>query len=188
VTRIVGMRRNALHYWQGGHPHYRIPGYDLLYWRTISHPLQILCHHDKIAFLLCIRRKIMPFVYTDVDNLNNKPKVGSKQCVALLQHYVRGMTTTHFWQQGDDVIDNTQIAKGTAIATFVNGRYQSLSHGNHAALFISQDAGGIWVMDQWSDDRAKPRISRHYIPKRGKNADGKFIDPSNNADAYSIIK
>ncbi|WP_226935407.1 BPSL0067 family protein [Janthinobacterium sp. GW458P] len=35
------------------------------------------------------------------------------------------------------------ITKGTVIATFVNGRYQNLRQGNHAALFIRLVPGGI---------------------------------------------
>jgi hypothetical protein len=130
----------------------------------------------------------MPYVYSDVDNLNNKPKVGTKQCVALLQHYVRGMPVTATWQQGDDVIQNLQVAKGTAIATFVNGRYPNHPHGNHAAFFLRQDAGGIWIMDQWSDNAKKPLISSRYLRRKGKDRNGNFVDPGNNADAYSIIK
>ena len=44
---------------------------------------------------------------------------------------------------------NMSLAKGTAIATFVGGSYLSHKHGNHAALYIGQDAEGITVMDQW---------------------------------------
>lgn len=42
--------------------------------------------------------------------------------------------------------DNT-ILKGTAIATFVDGKYGNLPTGNHAALYISQDASGygLWI-------------------------------------------
>jgi hypothetical protein len=56
------------------------------------------------------------------------------------------------------------IQKGTAIATFVNGKYPNNSHDNHAAFYISQDAGGIWVVDQWkSQKRQRPQgdISDH---------------------------
>ena len=79
------------------------------------------------------------------------------------------------------------ISKGTAIATFVKGRYESKSHGNHAALFLSADATGIWVMDQWKGDK-KPKVSKRHIPKRGTAEDGSFINPSNNADAFSVIE
>ena len=31
----------------------------------------------------------MPYIYSKVDDLENTPKVGSKQCVALVQTYAR---------------------------------------------------------------------------------------------------
>ena len=70
----------------------------------------------------------------------------------------------------------------------MNGKYADHSTGNHAAFYLSQDAGGIWVMDQWRDDATKPKVSKRHIRKRGKLPKGGYIDPSNNAEAYSIIE
>jgi hypothetical protein len=43
---------------------------------------------------------------------------------------------------------NADIRTGTAIATFDGmGRYPNHAHGNHAAIYISQDSVGIWVWD-----------------------------------------
>ena len=128
----------------------------------------------------------MAYVYAQVDDLQNSNKVGNKQCVALVRHYAN-LPATSQWQEGASVWGNSTIAKGTAIATFVNGRYQSLPNGNHAAFFISQDGGGIWVMDQWASDASKPKVSKRYIRRKGKLPSGAFIDPSNNADDYAII-
>ena len=127
-------------------------------------------------------------VYSDVDKLEGTEKVGSKpnQCVFLIQRYLRAPSAT-LWVGGDLVFGNSSIAKGTAIATFVHGKYESKSSGNHAALYIIQDDGGITVMDQWADDVKKPMVSSRYIRKKGKDSDGGFVTPSNNADAYSII-
>jgi hypothetical protein len=86
------------------------------------------------------------------------------------------------------VYGDMTLAKGTAIATFVNGIYQNYGTGNHAAYYISQDATGIWIMDQWSDDVKKPKISKRHIRRKGKLSTGGFIDPSNNADAFSVIE
>ena len=129
----------------------------------------------------------MTYIYSDVDALQGTNKVGSKHCVALLQHYAALPNTSH-WTAGAVVIGDLTIAKGTAIATFVNGHYQSLATGNHAAFFLSQDAGGMWIMDQWRDDIQKPRVSKRYISKQGKHSSGAFVNPSNNADAYSVIE
>jgi hypothetical protein len=115
----------------------------------------------------------MPYTYSDVDNLEGKPLIGSHQCVALLQHYVSARPTSA-WREGKKILANPSIAKGTAIATFVNGKYPNKISGNHAALYLSQDAGGIWIMDQWA---GKEYISKRYIRKKGANKDGTFVGP-----------
>jgi hypothetical protein len=81
-----------------------------------------------------------------------------------------------------------KVAKGTAIATFVDGKYKSLPTGNHAGFFLSQDAKGLWIMDQWNNDKTKPKVSKRYLTRKGKDAKGNFIDASNNADAYTVIE
>ncbi|TRX75143.1 BPSL0067 family protein [Pseudomonas mangiferae] len=131
----------------------------------------------------------MPYIYPEADGLENTSKVGSKQCVALLQHYTN-IPNTAFWHEGKSVFEdeNKIIHKGTAIATFSNGVYSNHSTGNHAAFFLSKDANGIWIMDQWKDDKRKPFVSKRYIRRKGKNSKGGYNDPSNNADAYSIIE
>lgn len=127
-----------------------------------------------------------PYVYAKVDDLEGKPLVSNKQCAVLIQWYTKpGLAAT--WKEGAAVKGNTTIAKGTAVATFVNGKYQNLPHDNHAAFYISQDATGVKVMDQWKDDPNKPTISSRVMQFKGKDKHGQFIDPSNNGDALSII-
>jgi hypothetical protein len=133
----------------------------------------------------------MAYVYSNARSLQDTEKVGQHhQCVELIQHYVRiGQAAT--WQQGAKVLGNTIIAVGTVIATFVNGRYPNYSHGNHAAFYLGQDAGGIWVMDQWKNDITKPRVSKRYIKKLrngGIRSDGTYIRMSDNAEAYSVVE
>jgi hypothetical protein len=84
-------------------------------------------------------------------------------------------------------VGNGLLAKGTAIATFVKGRYPNRPHGNHAAFFIRQGINGIYVVDQWRS-KDKVEIGERFIKSKGKNADGSFKDPSNNADAFSVIE
>jgi len=129
----------------------------------------------------------MPYIYTKVDDLDQTDLVGSHQCVALVQHYANAPNTSN-WKEGEPVKGKLGIEKGTAIATFVNGKYPNARHGNHAALYISQDAGGIWVMDQWKGDPKKPKVSKRYLLSKGKRRNGSYIDPSNNADAFSVIE
>jgi hypothetical protein len=129
----------------------------------------------------------MLYIYPKVDDLEGTEKVGSKQCVALLQHYAK-LSRTALWKEGKAVFENMVVAKGTAIATFVDGKYGSLPTGNHAAFYIAQDHGGIWIMDQWLSDEKKPLVSKRYLRKQGKWKNGQYIDPSNNANAYSVIE
>ena len=128
----------------------------------------------------------MSYIYSNVEDLEGTDKVGSKQCVALLEHYAK-LPHHSVWKGGIPVLGNLSIAKGTAIATFVNGKYQSHVTGNHAAFYISQDAGGIWIMDQWANDTTKPKVSKRYVRKKGMLPKGGYVDPSNNAEAYSVI-
>jgi hypothetical protein len=128
----------------------------------------------------------MSYIYEDVDDLEGTAKVGTKQCVALLQHY-SSLPHTSLWKEGKTVLGDFTISKGTAIATFVGGKYESLSTGNHAAYFISQDANGITIMDQWSSDTTKPKVSSRYLRKKGKTDGGAYNSPSNNAEAFSVI-
>jgi hypothetical protein len=129
----------------------------------------------------------MSYIYSEVDDLDQSDLVGSHQCVALVQHYTNAHQTST-WKEGEPVKGNMRIKKGTAIATFVNKKYPQRTHGNHAALYFSQDAGGIWVIDQWKGDPNKPKVSKRYLLSKGKRKDGTYIDSSNNADAFSIIE
>jgi hypothetical protein len=128
----------------------------------------------------------MSYVYGDVDTLPGSPAVGTEQCVALVEYYAKTPAPARTqWSQGDDVKGNRNIKKGMAIATFVNGRYPSRSTGNHAALYVSQALNGIWVVDQY---KGSGGIHKRLLRFTGKKPDGRFIDPSNNGDAFSVIE
>lgn len=129
----------------------------------------------------------MPYTYAKVDDLQGNALVGSHQCVALVQ-VMAGAPVTSAWREGAAVRGNLTLAKGTAIATFVDGRYPNRAHGNHAALYVSQSAAGITVMDQWKGSKKKPKVSSHLVPFGGKDKQGRYRDPSNNADAFSVIE
>jgi hypothetical protein len=88
----------------------------------------------------------MPYKFPEVASLEGENLVGNHQCVALVQHYTRAPHTSS-WREGSRVLDAVNIPIGTAIATFVNGRYPNHAHGNHAALFISREGNCIRVMD-----------------------------------------
>lgn len=127
---------------------------------------------------------ILPPLVQNPEDLVGKPPVkeqGQKQveCVALCKIY-GNLPKTTTWRKGAGVFGNRRIRAGTLIATFDgDGLYRSKEHDNHAAIYLSQDEGGIWVIDQWQGLKA---IQKRYIAlKPGMS------DPSNNARAFSII-
>lgn len=128
----------------------------------------------------------MSYIYSKVAELAGQPVVGSRQCVALVQHYARAPVTAR-WRPGAPVFGNASIKPGTAIATFIKGRYANQNHGNHAALYVGQAAGGIYIADQWKADK-KTKISVRLIRAQGKDQSGNYIDTSNNADAFFVIE
>lgn len=128
----------------------------------------------------------MSYTYSKVSELETTDMVGSRQCVALVQHYA-GAPVTLMWRKGADVVGNKSIKKGTAIATFVNNKYPNHRSGNHAALYVSEGIDGIYIMDQWKSKKGG-KVTSRFIRSLGKDKRGKFIRPSNNADAYSIIE
>jgi hypothetical protein len=129
----------------------------------------------------------VPYVYSEVDALEGKPLVGSHQCAVLVQHYAKAPLAAQ-WSEGEVVKGNMKIAKGTAVATFVNGNYPNSAKDNHIAFYIRQDAVAIYVMDQWAGDKRKTAISSRPMYSQGKDRQGKFKDPSNNGDALSVIE
>ena len=129
----------------------------------------------------------MPYVYPEVDGLDGHELVGTHQCVALVQAYARAPRTFD-WKQGVSVRGRLMLAKGTAIATFEEGVYKSRPHGNHAALYVSQDQGGIWVIDQWNDPLKRPKVQKRYLRFQGTAKGGEWKHPSDNGDAYSVIE
>ncbi|MFU0889255.1 BPSL0067 family protein [Kluyvera sichuanensis] len=125
-----------------------------------------------------------------VDSLQGTEMVGARgkeECVDLVQVYAH-LGSTGTWKQGRKVFGDKSIPRGTAIATFVNGKYpQRREDHKHAAFYLEQDAMYIYVMDQWKDKPTKVsarRISR----KGGMRSDGSYFDASNNAEAFYIIE
>jgi hypothetical protein len=134
----------------------------------------------------------MPYIYKGVRSLQDHPLVDGGDCVALVKAYAPGLKGRHTstWKEGARVIDvASELEPGTAIATFVRGRYpQAGTTGKHAAFFIKSAGSGIWVMDQWKNDPHKPRVSMRHISRAGRREDGTYTNPSNNAEAFSVIE
>ena len=79
----------------------------------------------------------MPYIYPNARNLDGEPKVGDFECVALIRHYTNAPSAAS-WREGEKVLGNKKILPGTAIATFVNGRWPGLPKGNHSAFYLGR--------------------------------------------------
>ncbi len=106
--------------------------------------------------------------------------VGSGECVAYPQA-AAGAPNTGNWTAGIKVHDAQPgtIERGTVIATMVNGLYPNKPKGNHAAIYLSQDATGIQVIDQW---RGQP-VHNRTIRWRGGQG-----NPSDDGDAFYVVE
>lgn|SRR5437667_8280280 len=120
----------------------------------------------------------MPYISENPEGYDGK-QVGNGQCVVFVEVAAKA-PHTFCWKKGIDVKGAANIKKGTAIATFTNGKYTNYATGNHAAIYISQDKNGIWVYDQWtSQGMVKKRLIRF------RNGTG---SPSNDGSAFSVIE
>jgi hypothetical protein len=116
------------------------------------------------------------------------------QCVFLVKKY-SDCGSASAWKQGQLVSEavascsaNAQegMERGTAIATFKDGKYPNHSAGNHACFFIEaqDDGSGFVVLEQ----HVKPfpdKIQMRLIKYKGKPKDGQV--EADNGDCYSVI-
>ena len=131
----------------------------------------------------------MPYVCEDWQFLENAPVVGNGDCVTLIKMKVPGLIDrpSSEWREGRKIVGSHGIVRGTAIATFENGRYPNRPYGNHAAIFMAYAGASIWVLDQWKNEK-KFLIEKRLVRIGRLRADGSFIDPSNASDAFSVIE
>ncbi len=125
------------------------------------------------------------YVATDLAKWKKRRKlVGNGQCPVLPQA-ASGAALTRFWIKGPLVKGNTKIPEGTIIASGWDdmGRYRSKPHGNHAAIYLSQSAKGIKVLDQWhdKDDWVAKHGFERTLPFGGKH------DVSNGGDHFHVV-
>ena len=110
---------------------------------------------------------------------------GHTECVEFIKQTLSAPATA-LWREGAKIKklspgDQDPIAKGTAIATFVAGRYpQTGSTGKHAAIYLGQSVEGIQVMDQW---RSQGRVMPRTIPWKPRHP-----GLSNDANAFSAVE
>lgn len=103
--------------------------------------------------------------------------VGDGECVAYVKESA-GCPATSKWAEGIKV-RGADIAVGTAIATFQDGKYKNVSGQSHAAIYIKQDKTGLTVYDQWAGQPV------HERPISFKGGNGK---PSSDGDAFAVIE
>lgn len=108
---------------------------------------------------------------------------GRSECVELIKGLL-GAPRTALWREGRKLKGNAgEIQPGTAIATFVNGRYPNWQRrgSKHAAIFLRANEGGIYVLDQFAHQRS---VKERFIPWHHP----RDRSPSNNASAYSTVR
>jgi len=118
--------------------------------------------------------------------------VGDGECVPLVEKATGAPVPATSWREGKSLADHPDIPEGTAIATFVNGKYPNAPAGNHAAIFVryatvnGRDAiiiDAIIIYDQyWNRDHTK-----HFIGERPIYF-GNRRPRQNNAYAYSVVR
>lgn len=97
----------------------------------------------------------------------------NQECVALVRDLTAAPRSTT-WRSGAAARGNKTLQPGTAIATFdANGHY-----GGHTAIYLGQDATGIFAYDQW---RGHAPSVRHIAFRQGK---GTKVD---DGDQYSVV-
>lgn len=126
----------------------------------------------------------MPFVLSDPEGHIGKAyknSSGNAECVEFIQQTLK-LPPTSLWVEGAKVTKGTcTAARGTAIATFVGGRYPQIgTTGKHAAIYLEQNEAGIVVVDQW---RAQGQVKKRTIRFESKSP-----SLSNRGDAFSIIE
>ena len=130
----------------------------------------------------------MPHIYKDARLLEGKDKIGDKECITLIKEYTN-LLNTATWRRGEAVLGNKHIADGTAVANFTkDGKWPGKAKGNHSAFYLGQVSDGIYIIDQWPDDKTKKKISKRFIRRLGKDRLGEFIQPTENADAFFVIE
>jgi hypothetical protein len=102
--------------------------------------------------------------------------VGNGQCEAFVQQ-VSSVPHPAMWCQGAKVKSASFIAPGTVIAIFdADGKYRGrATRSAHAAIFLSRNVTGIWVLDQCASPAAQPvqkRLIRYMSGVGTKSGDG----------------
>src|SRR5690349_21081902 len=124
----------------------------------------------------------MPLIFSPFGRSKWVNAKGNTECVEFVRQ-VTGAPATRFWRPGLRVRHAFpgQIKPLTAIATFVGGAYPTDDQGRHAALYLTHDATGIRVLDQWNKQgEVKERVIR-FNRKAGTSR-------SDDGDTFYVIE
>jgi hypothetical protein len=115
----------------------------------------------------------MPYVSENYDH-NAKAPLGEwvtdpwggyyGQCVSYVKQVVPNIPSTSAWVRGLPAKGNANIKAGTVIATFDAKK----KYYGHAAIYESQDAGGLSVVDQWIVPPGPQPIHRRVLKFGGE--------------------
>ncbi|MFP5393724.1 MAG: BPSL0067 family protein [Gammaproteobacteria bacterium] len=132
----------------------------------------------------------MPYRHPDPESLIEKPVFGKGECVDLIKATVPGLIgiSTRSWREGENVLASKTIKRGTAIATFINGKFPHADTGQHAAIFLSKSGSTIWVIEQWRGLKQVQKRRISFPVHAERRADGSYPNASNNAFAFSVIE
>lgn len=115
--------------------------------------------------------------FNSVPQVNTEAPDFCGQCVSFVKRVCPSLPRTSDWRKGRKVFGDASVQAGTVIATFKpDGTYFG-----HAAIYDGQDAGGLYVYDQFRSGTAPMPISRRYLRPGASYA-------SNDAAAFFIIE
>ena len=92
------------------------------------------------------------------------------QCVSYVKQVCPSLPQTAKWKKGAQAKNAAKLLPGTVIATFNDdGNYEG-----HAAIYISQNADGITVIDQYRTPPNPKPVSQRLLRfgARGRSNDG----------------
>ena len=122
----------------------------------------------------------MAYICQNPEQYEKQPIIKPGECVDLVKHCTNTTKTrpASTWREGIKV-KGANIPKGTAIATFVGGKYPNNKSGQHAAIYLRQDAKAIYVVDQNRDLKFIQIREIRFNDGKGSR--------SNDGDAFSVI-
>ncbi|MDR1423280.1 MAG: BPSL0067 family protein [Azoarcus sp.] len=142
-----------------------------------------------------------PYFYVHVESLVHQPYVGDVagnnvgECVSLVKHYIPGLANlrTTTWIKGQDVIETIKnggtFFMGTAIATFIDGRFQSGNgHAGFYAGHVNDPKEGIriYIVEQYLHPPTGG-IQKRLLHSTENDEAGHYRGISNIGTKFSVI-